>query len=43
VLTLAALTLAGGACALLIREKRGGHATPAEHEAALEDAPQPIA
>jgi sugar phosphate permease len=42
-LTLAALTLAGGLLALLIREKRGGHATPGEHEAALEDAPQPIA
>jgi MFS family permease len=42
-LSLTALTLAGGASALLIREKRGGHATPAEHEAALEDAPQPIA
>jgi sugar phosphate permease len=35
-LTLAALTLAGGLAALLIREKRGGHATAAEREAALE-------
>jgi sugar phosphate permease len=42
-LTLAALTVAGGAAALLLREKRGGHATPSEHAAALEDAPQPIA
>jgi sugar phosphate permease len=42
-LTLAVLTVAGGLLALLMREKRGGHATPAEHEAALENAPQPIA
>jgi sugar phosphate permease len=41
-LALAGLTVAGGLLALLIREKRGGHATRSEHEAALEDAPQPI-
>jgi sugar phosphate permease len=41
-LTLAGLTLVGGLLALLIREKRGGHPTRAEHEAVLEDAPQPI-
>jgi sugar phosphate permease len=41
-LVIAAITLVGGALVLLMREKRGGHATPEEREAALEEVPNPI-
>jgi MFS family permease len=39
----AAVCLVGGGFILLMREKRHGHPTPAEKEAALEDAVNPIA
>lgn len=41
-LGLAAITLLGGTLVLLMREKHGGHATPEEREAALEEVPNPI-
>jgi MFS family permease len=40
-LTLAAICLAGGVAVLFMREKRGGHATAAEKEAALEEGVNP--
>lgn len=42
-LGLGAICLVGGALVLLMREKRGGHLTPTEKEAALEEALNPIA
>lgn len=42
-LGLGVFCLVAAVSALLIHEKRGGHAGPAEREAALEDAPNPIA
>lgn len=39
---LAIVCLAGGALVLLMRERRGGHPTPGEKEAALETAVNPI-
>jgi MFS family permease len=42
-MALAAICLVGGAAVLLMREKRGGHATAEEKEHALEDAVNPLA
>lgn len=41
-IALSVVVLVGGAIALLLRERHGGHATPAEKEAALEEAVTPI-
>jgi MFS family permease len=41
-LTLAAITLAAGGLILLLREKRGGHPTAGEKDAALDEAIAPI-
>jgi MFS family permease len=42
-LAFSAICLVGGGFVLLMREKRGGHATPPEKEAALEEAVNPLA